>query len=78
MQTTSTRIAPQSRSGSAKKAYATRSKPAGYPVNPMTLARLDFGLFRTLRSLGTPRERICSTLRISDSDFDYISGLTSV
>jgi hypothetical protein len=78
MQTTSIRTAPQPGARSQKTTAARRSKPAGYSVNPMTLATLDFGLFRALRSLETPRERICSALCISDSDFDYISGLTSV
>jgi hypothetical protein len=78
MQTKSIRTAPLSRARSQKNAAVRRSTQAGYSVNPMTLARLDFGLFRTLRSLDTPRERICYTLCISDADFDYITGLTSV
>lgn len=45
------------------------------PIDPLTLARLNFGLFNSLRSLGTSRERICVALGLSETDFDYISLL---
>ena len=45
------------------------------PIDPLTLARLNFGLFSSLRSLGTSRERICAALGLSATDFDYISML---
>jgi hypothetical protein len=48
----------------------------GYVMDPQTLAYLNFGLFRTLRKLGTSPERICSALNISYSDFDYLLELT--
>ena len=44
-------------------------------IDPLTLATLDFGLFLSLRKLGTGRERICAALGLSPLDFDYISAL---
>jgi hypothetical protein len=44
-------------------------------VNPKTLAHLNFGIFRQLRKLGTSKERICSVLGLSPSDYDYIEQL---
>ena len=78
MQNASIPTAPKSRSKGAKTTSGTRAESGGYPVSPRTLVTLDFGLFRALRSLGTSRERICSALRISDSDFEYISELAGV
>ena len=66
MQTTSIRTAPKSRSRGAITMSVKRAEPAGFPVNPRTLATLDFGLFRALCRLGTSRERICAALCISD------------
>ena len=48
----------------------------GYVMDPQTLAYLNFGLFRTLRKLGTSPERIFSALNISCNDFDYLLELT--
>ena len=48
----------------------------GYNIDPMTLAYLDFGLFKSLCKLGVSRERICSALIISYSDFDYLRKLS--
>lgn len=42
-------------------------------IDPMTLARLDIGLLRCLRNLGTPRQRICSALCLSYAEYDSIS-----
>lgn len=39
------------------------------------LAYLDLGLFRSLRSLGTPRDRICTTLNLTGDEYDYICSL---
>ena len=44
-------------------------------IDPMTLARLDVGLFRCLRNLGTSRARICSALCLSYAEYDYIAKL---
>jgi len=44
-------------------------------IDPMTLARLDIGLFICLRNLGTSRQRICSALCLSYAEYDYISIL---
>jgi hypothetical protein len=44
-------------------------------IDPMTLARLDIGLFRNLLSIGTPRQRICSTFCLSATEYDYITRL---
>lgn len=78
MQTNSIRTAPQPRSQGNGRKMLKKSKTAGFPVSPKTLATLDFGLFRALCRLGTPRDRICSALCISHSDFEHISKLASV
>jgi hypothetical protein len=48
---------------------------AGPAIDPMTLARLDYGLFLALRRMGTSRERICSALNLSYAEYDYIDDL---
>ena len=47
-----------------------------HSIDPMTLAYLDFGLFKSLCKLGVSRERICSALTISYTDFDYVRKLS--
>lgn len=44
-------------------------------IDPMTLARLDIGLYQCLRNLGTSKQRICSALCLSYAEYDYISKL---
>jgi len=44
----------------------------GHSISPQKLATLDYGMFRSLCNLGTPRERICGVLNISYADFDYL------
>lgn len=44
-------------------------------IDPMTLLMLNFCLFRSLYSMGTSREKICSAMRLNDDEFDYIVGL---
>ena len=51
-------------------------KVVGCSIDPMTLAYLDFGLFKSLIKLDVSRERICSALAISYEDFDYIRMLS--
>ena len=46
-----------------------------HSIDPMTLAYLDFGLFKSLCKLGVSRERVCSALTISYADFDYLRKL---
>lgn len=78
MQTNSIQTTSQPKSKGAQKATVKRSKSAGHAVNPMTLATLDFGLFRSLYRLGTTRDRICSALSISQTDFEYIRNICGV
>jgi hypothetical protein len=40
------------------------------------LARLDFGIFRSLCTLGTDRDRICRVLGLSSDEFDYLRGIS--
>lgn len=80
MQAISTPTTQYTMSPNAREASAQRSTSNGYAVDPMTLARLDIGLLRSLCKLGTSSERICSALCISQADFEYIrniSGLSS-
>ncbi len=44
-------------------------------IDPVTLARLDYGLFLALRRMGTSKERICSALCLSYAEYDYINNL---
>ncbi len=53
---------------------AARENP-GSSIDPLTLANLDFGLFRTLRKLGTSRERVCSALCLSYAEYDFVATL---
>lgn len=62
-------------SAEAQVSGALLRQASGQEIDPFTLATLDFGLFNSLRRLGTSRERICSALCLSYSDFDYISAL---
>jgi hypothetical protein len=48
----------------------------GRSIDPLKLAYLDFGLFKSLCKLGVSRERICSALCISYEDFDYLRELS--
>ena len=59
------------------KITAQPSDPLGNvaPMDPKKLASLDFGLFRTLCSMGTSRERVCSAMGLSQADYDYIARL---
>jgi len=58
--------------GNFTAAAASTDTPA---INPMILARLDTGLFKCLRKLGTPRQRICSALCLSYAEYDEIVEL---
>jgi hypothetical protein len=51
-------------------------KARGHSIEPLTLAHLDFGLFKSLCKLGVSRERICSALAISYEDLDYLRKLS--
>jgi hypothetical protein len=46
-------------------------------IDLLTLAKLDLGLFRTLRKLGTSKERICSALCLSYAEYDFVAHLGS-
>lgn len=48
---------------------------ANSAIDPVTLARLDYGLFLALRRMGTSKERICSALNLSYAEYDYIDEL---
>ena len=52
--------------------------PGNRGIDSMTLATLNFGLFRSLYSMGTSREKICSAMLLSADEFDYIVGLMQV
>jgi len=57
----------------ALSAAAMASDEVG--IDPMTLARLDVGLFICLQNLGTSRQRICSALCLSYAEHDCIEKL---
>ena len=50
---------------------------SGSPMDPLALASLDFGLFRTLHSMGTSRERICLTMCLTETQYDFLADLLS-
>ena len=53
----------------------TNNKLSQTNIDLLTLAHLDLGLFRTLRKLGTSKERICSALCLSYAEYDFVSAL---
>jgi len=56
--------------------FTTAAPGAEQPaINPMLLARLDTGLLKCLRKLGTPRQRICSALCLSYAEYDEVVEL---
>ncbi|MEH6559210.1 MAG: hypothetical protein V7459_15895 [Oceanicoccus sp.] len=69
--------AAHTRSGSLKLARGEQGNTQDLRIDPMTLAYLDFGLFKSMCKLGVSRERICSALTISHDDFEYICNLSS-
>ena len=44
-------------------------------IDPATLSQLDIALFRSLRKIGHPRERICSALCLSYAEYDKLLEL---
>ena len=73
--TATSQIKPAAASANAKARAAKSTQNACPPIDPVTLARLDYGLFLALRRMGTSRERICSALCLSYAEYDYIAGL---
>jgi len=64
---------------SSAQSYRTRvCEDPGYVMDSQALAYLNFGLLQTLCKLGTSRERICSAMNLSYSDFDYLMELTAI
>ena len=63
---------PSSATGSATNPIiASRDE-----ISREKLAKLDFGIFRSLCSLGTERDRICRVLGLSSDEFDYLRGIS--
>ena len=60
---------------SANAAQGLPEAAAKTDIDPVTLARLDYGLFLALRRMGTSKERICSALNLSYAEYDYIDEL---
>jgi hypothetical protein len=52
----------------------TRSTSQSTGVDHKVLPSIDVGLFCCLRKLGTPRDRVCSALQISNEEYDYIAA----
>jgi hypothetical protein len=44
-------------------------------VRAKTLAHVNFGLFRELISRGTSPERVCTTLCLNSSEYEYLAQL---
>ena len=44
-------------------------------IDSAVLGTLDVALFRALRKLGTPKQRICSSLWLSYEEYDELSRL---
>ena len=56
-------------------AVAMGSPGSTFSIDPLMLAHLDFGLFRSLSRLGTSRARICAVLSLTPAEFDYVEQL---
>jgi hypothetical protein len=53
--------------------HPARDLVAGKPeIGAQKLANLNFGIFRTLCSLGTDQDRICAALGLNNKEFDYL------
>lgn len=68
----SVKAMPSSAYGSATSSIASRHDE----ISREKLAKLDFGIFRSLCSLGTERDRICRVLGLSSDEFDYLRGIS--
>ncbi len=44
-------------------------------IDSAVLDRLDIGLFKALRKLDTPKQRVCSALWLSYAEYDELSRL---
>ena len=51
---------------------------ANRSIDPLTLADLDFGLFKSLCKRGLSRELVCSVLSLSDEDFAFLDELANL
>jgi hypothetical protein len=58
--------------GDPALAHAGPTDEDAFTMDPLTLAQLDYGLFRALLRLGTSKQRICSALCLSYAEYDYI------
>ncbi len=58
--------------GDPALAHAGPTDEDAFTIDPLTLAHLDYGLFRALLRLGTSKQRICSALCLSYAEYDYI------
>ena len=77
MQTSmATQTARQATTADLQLLSSENDKTLGYSIDPITLAYLNFGTFKSLCKLGVSRERICSALTISYDDFDYLCKLS--
>ena len=61
---------------SATTIRAEHTSPSDGEIRAKTLARVNFGLFRELVNLGTSRERICATLCLKNSEYEYLANLS--
>jgi hypothetical protein len=52
----------------------TRDKNAP-AISALTLAHLNLSVFRQLRKLGTPKQRVCTTLNLTPSEYDFVCTL---
>lgn len=73
--TTTTTASPTAVSAETVTFSSQLTQKDASKIDPMLLARLDTGLFKCLRKLGTPRQRICSALCISYAEYDDIVEL---
>ena len=61
---------------SATTIRAEHASPSDEGIRAKTLAHVNFGLFRELVNLGTSRERICATLCLNNSEYEYLAHLS--
>jgi hypothetical protein len=73
--TTTPQIEPRAAGNSVTAPPGGTDADVKSAIDPVTLARLDYGLFLALRRMGTSRERICSALNLSYAEYDYINEL---
>ena len=56
-----------------KAEYSIRT----FRMDPLRLARVNFGLFCSLLSMGTAPQRLCKAMNLTESEYYYLADLAT-